>query len=76
MQADTKTRLTVVGEIEFPLVRGAYTFTCDALVVQEDIGEIVGGEPFLEANDIYVRSSKKLIYIGDTEVVNYANASS
>ena len=76
MQADTKTRLTVVGEIEFPLVRGAHTFTCDALVVQEDIGEIVGGEPFLEANDIYVRSSKKLIYIGDTEVVNYANASS
>ena len=74
VQADAKTRLSVVGEIKFPLIRGAATFTCDALVVKEDIGEIVGGEPFLETNDIFVRSSKKLIYIGDVEVISYASS--
>ena len=74
VQADAKTRLSVVGEVKFPLVRGASTFTCDALVVEEDLGELVGGEPFLETNDIFVRSSKKMIYIGDKEVISYASS--
>ena len=75
VQADAKTRLKVVGEVKFSLVRGAHTFHCEALVVEEDVGDVVGGEPFLEVNDIYVRSSKKLIYIKDSEVINYGNMS-
>jgi hypothetical protein len=76
IQADAKTRLSVVGEIkDLSLIRGAHTFHCEALVVEEDIGDIIGGEPFLETNDIYVRSSKKVIYIGDSEVINYNNLS-
>ena len=76
VQADGKAHLTVLGEIkDFQLVRGAHTFTCEALIVKEDVGDVVGGEPFLEANDIYVRSSKKMIYIKDSEVINYSNMS-
>ncbi len=77
VQADGKAHLTVIGEVkEFPLVRGSHTFTCEALVVKEDVGDVVGGEPFLESNDIYVRSSKKEIYIKGTEVITYAKMSS
>ena len=77
VQADAKTRLKVVGELKkFVLMRGAHSFVCEVLVVEEDIGDVVGGEPFLELNDIYVRSSKKLIYIRDSEVINYSTTSS
>ena len=66
----------MLGEVkDFTFVRGAYTLECDALVVKEDVGDVVGGEPFLEKNDIYVRSSKKQIIIKDSEIVSYANKS-
>ncbi len=72
VQADGKAHLTVIGEVkDFLLVRGSHKFTCEALVVKEDVGDVVGGEPFLESNDIYVRSSKKEIYIKGNESISY-----
>ena len=44
--------------------------------MNKDVGDIVGGEPFLEKNDIYVRYSKKPIVIADKEIVSYSNTSS
>ena len=50
---------------------------CEALVVKEDIGcDIIGGEPFLEKNDIYVRSAKKQIIIKDKEILSYGKDTS
>ena len=75
VQADKKALLTVLGEAKgFKFVRGAYVLKCDALVVEEDIGDVVGGEPFLEDNDIYVRSAKKQIVIQDKEFISYAES--
>ena len=74
--ADGKTALAVVGEVKFEIVRGSHTFICEALVVKEDVGDVVGGEPFLEKNDVYVRSSKKQIIIADKEIVSYSNTPS
>ena len=75
VQADKKAQLKVLGEVNFDLVRGPHTFVCNALVVQEELGDVVGGEPFLETNDIYVRSSKKEIHIRDSETISYAKSS-
>ena len=74
--ADGKTALTVVGEVKFEIVRGSHVLICEALVVKEDVGDVVGGEPFLEKNDIYVRSAKKQIIIADKEIISYSSSSS
>ena len=67
-----RTTLTVLGEVVFIIIRGSHELTSEALVVKEDIGcDVIGGEPFLEKNDIYVRSSKKQIHIGDKEIIPY-----
>ena len=72
-----RTTLTVIGEVIIILIRGSHELTCEALVVKEDIGcDVIGGEPFLEKNDVYVRSSKKQIHIGDKEIIPYSNYSS
>ena len=71
-----RTSLTVLGEVIFIIVRGCYELECEALVVKEDIGcDIIGGEPFLEKNDIYVRSAKKQIIIRDKEIITYGKNS-
>jgi hypothetical protein len=72
-----RTTLTILGEVIFMIIRGAHELECEALVVKEDIGcDIIGGEPFLEKNDIYVRSSKKQIHIKDKEIITYGKNSS
>ena len=74
--ADGKTYLTVIGEVKFEIMRGPHVFICEALVVKEDVGDVVGGEPFLEKNDVYIRSSRKQIMIGDKEIISYSNSQS
>lgn len=74
IQADAKTPLTVLGEIkDFTLTRGAHDLPCEALVVKEDIGDVVGGEPFLEVNDIAIRPAKKEIRIKGLDLISYAD---
>ena len=57
--------LISIGEVrKVSITRGARTFTFDAFVVKDDLGsDIVAGEPFLELNDVAVRSAKKHIII-------------
>ena len=75
VQADAKSPLEIVGEVRnLTLVRGPYNFSFDALVTEKDFGDIIGGEPFLDANDIAVRSSKRHIIIHGRDVVPYDTA--
>ena len=71
VQADVKTPLNTIGEVRnVSITRGAHTFTFDALVVKDDLGsDIVAGEPFLELNDVAVRSAKKHIIVKGKDVV-------
>jgi hypothetical protein len=74
LQADEKTPLAVLGEITgVKINKGAFVFTLDALVVEEEIGYIVAGEPFLELNDIAIRSAKRIIIIQGKETIPYAS---
>ena len=76
VQADANSRLDVVGEVKNVRVRrGSRVFTLDALVTKQDVGDVIAGEPFLEQNDVAVRSAKKQIIIGGSEIISYANAS-
>ena len=43
----------------------------DALVTERDFGDLIGGEPFLEKNDIAIWPSKKQIIIGGRDIVYY-----
>lgn len=74
VQADVTTPLNTLGEIKnVSITRGSHTFKLDALVIKGDIGsDIIAGEPFLEFNDIAIRSAKKHIIIKDKDVVPYA----
>ena len=77
VQADTNSKLDIVGEVKNAKIRrGAQVFTLDALVTKQDVGDIIAGEPFLEQNDIAVRSVKKQIIIRGNEVIPYSNAPS
>ena len=74
LQADEKTPLAVVGEVTgIQINKGAFVFTLDALIVKEEIGYIVAGEPFLEENDIAVRPAKHIIIIQGRETIPYAS---
>ena len=75
VQADPRSPLVIIGEVRgLSLTRGPYTFTLDALVTEQDFGDIIGGEPFLDSNDIAIRSSKKQIIIHGRDVVPYDTA--
>ena len=75
VQADANSRLDIVGEVKnVTLRRGSHVFTLDALVTKQDVGDIIAGEPFLEQNDIAVRSAKKQIIIRGNEIISYSSA--
>ena len=75
LQADEKTPLAVLGEVTgVKINKGAFVFVFDGLVVQEDIGYIVAGEPFLEDNDIAMRPAKRIIIIQGRETIPYASS--
>ena len=74
VQADESTPLNVIGEVKgITLKRGANVFTLDALVTKDDIGDIIGGAPFLETNDIAIRPARKQIIIRGREVIPYSS---
>lgn len=63
--------LNVVGEVHMEFERYPHKFKFNGLVVRNLKDEVVAGVPFLDLNDIWVRTSKKLIYIGDKEIIKY-----
>ena len=72
VQADAKTSMGIIGEIKgVILTRGSHKFQLDALVTEREVGDVLGGEPFLELNDIAVRPAKKHIIIKGREIVSY-----
>ena len=73
-QADQKTSMNVIGEIGgVEIHRGSHVFELDALVIKDDIGDILAGEPFLEKNDVAIRPAKRQIIIRGREVVPYSS---
>ena len=75
VQADESTPLNIIGEVKgITLKRGAHNFSLDALVTKDDIGDVVGGSPFLEENDIAIRPARKQIIIRGKEVIPYSNS--
>ena len=73
-QVDMKTPLSVIGEVKgVKISKGANVFVLDALVIKDDIGDIVAGEPFLELNDIALRPAKQQIIVHGREVIPYAS---
>ncbi len=46
----------------------------DALVTRSDIGDIIGGEPFLEKNDIAIRPARRQIIIKGRKIIPYADS--
>ena len=65
--------MDVIGEVKGVLLkRGAHVFSFDGLVTKNDIGDIIGGEPFLEANDIALRPARKQIIIRGKEIIPYS----
>ncbi len=74
LQVDATTPLHIIGEInDVELTRGPHKFRLSALVTEQDIGDVIAGEPFLDINDIAVRPSKKHIIIQGRDIVPYAN---
>ena len=75
VQADLNSKLDIVGEVRNVCVRrGSHVFKLDALVTKQDVGDIIGGERFLDRNDIAIRSAKKQIIIKGSDVISYSNA--
>jgi hypothetical protein len=70
-QADGQSRLEIVGEVHLQFYRHPHTFKFNGLVARKLKDKVIAGMPFLSANDIYVRPSKKEIHIGDKEVIYY-----
>ena len=70
-QAVQDSRLNVVGEIHLDIQRHPHNFKFHGLVVRDLRDDVLAGTPFLTLNDIYVRTAKRLIYIGDKEVLHY-----
>lgn len=65
--------MPVIGEVSgIKITKGAHVFVLDALVIKDDIGDIVAGEPFLEQNDVAIRPAKQQIIIKGREIISYA----
>ena len=73
VQADESTPLNIIGEVKgITLKRGAHSFSLDALVTKDDVGDVIAGSPFLETNDIALRPARKQIIIRGRDIVPYS----
>ena len=69
VQADGKILETLGESSNVQLKRNAYVFIFDALVIRDLGSDMIVGEPFLEENDIGVRSARKQIIIKGRDVI-------
>jgi hypothetical protein len=66
-QADGSSPLKVVGEVRFMLSYDSFDYAFEGLVIEDLDVEILGGTPFMEANDISIRPAKRQVILkGDT----------
>ena len=75
-QADGKTPLKVVGEARVILCRDNHRLKLEALVVEDLDVDILGGMPFMELNDITIRTKRKEIIIGESKPFKYGDPDS
>ena len=70
-QADGKTPLNVVGEVNVTFTRGKHEFVFIGLVVTNLGVEILGSVPFMDRNDVTPRCAKKQIILSDNTIIPY-----
>ena len=73
-QADGQSHLDVVGEIKVVLQFKHHKLLLEALVAAKLDDEVLGGTPFMEKNDLWVRPKMKLLGI-EEETYTYNNQS-
>lgn len=71
LQADGSTPLKIAGETCVTLTRGNHNLTLEALVVNDLDVDLIGGIPFMCANDIMVRPARQQIVIGGEDFIFY-----
>ena len=64
-QADGNSRLDIVGEVSLNLSYKGHTLVLVALVAVNLDDEVLGGTPFMDSNDVWVRPKKKILGIGE-----------
>ena len=75
-QADGKSALTIVGEINVTVQRDGKEFKLEALVARDIDVDVLAGIPFLDENDITIRVSRREIRLSDGTVYHYGDNSS
>jgi hypothetical protein len=74
-QADGVTHMTTCGEVYLTLTRNDYTLPIEAIVVKELGCDIIGGAPFLEANNIVLDMPQCQIVIAGKDTFGYGTKS-
>ena len=74
LQADGVAPLNIVGETHIVLCRDNINLTLDALVVENLDVDILAGIPFMQINDIMVRTAKQQILISDKYSIIYGSS--
>ena len=64
-QADGSSPLIIKGETSFTVTRDGHQFCFDGLVVEKLDVDILGGTPFMEANDIAIRPAKHQVILNN-----------
>ena len=64
-QADGTSNLNVVGEVTVMLTFKHHNLLLEALVASDLDDEVLGGMPFMEHNDVWMRPKSKILGIGD-----------
>ena len=72
-QADGSSQLQVVGEIWISFTRDNTEFTFEGLVVQDLDVEVLAGTPFMEANEVAVRPTKREVLLGKGSTYTYGS---
>ena len=64
-QADGNSSLQIVGEVSLNLSYKGHKLVLEALVAVNLDDEVLGGTPFMDYNDIWVRPKKRILGIGE-----------
>ena len=72
-QADGSSPLQICGETRLLLERDGKSLVFEGLVVQELDVDVLGGTPFMEANDVAIRPYKRQVLLGDGSVFVYGS---
>ena len=64
-QADGSSNLKIVGEVTVNLSFKGHTLLLEALVAVDLDDDVLGGTPFMEYNDVWVRPKNKVLGIAD-----------